>query len=118
MRTTVVLALLVTAGYARADDARDWVEQAVHAHAGTDARLAKLKNFVQTAKGSVNFVGTDVPASREGQLSVQGDGHHALLALQPRANAGPHCGWPRRTAVPGRATGSPFPQGEDGGDPG
>ena len=43
--------------------------------------------------------------SREGQPSVRGDGHHALLALQPRANAGPLRGWPRRPAQTGcRAT--------------
>ena len=67
MRTTVVLALMVAAGYCRADDARDWVEQAVRAHTGTDARLAKLQNYVQTARGTVTFVGT---GSREGQLSL------------------------------------------------
>jgi hypothetical protein len=70
MRTTVVLALMVAAGHCRADDARDWVEQAVHAHAGTDARLAKLQNYVQTARGTVNFVGSDVAATREGQLNL------------------------------------------------
>src|SRR5947209_13571016 len=75
MRMTVALTLmiggtLIPAGRCRADDARDWVEQAVRAHAGTDARLARLQNFVQTARGTVNFVGSDVAATREGQLSL------------------------------------------------
>jgi hypothetical protein len=43
--------------------------------------------------------------SREGQPGVRGDGHLAVLALQPRANAGSHRGWPRRTVQTGcRAT--------------
>src|SRR5947209_8002386 len=85
MRMTVALTLmiggtLIPAGRCRADDARDWVEQAVRAHAGGDARLAKLQNYVQTARGNVTFVG---PATREGQLNLPDRARWSFEFSQP-----------------------------------
>src|SRR5207244_659298 len=56
---------------------------AVHAHAGTDAKLAKLQSSVQTARGTVNFVGSDVPATREGQLSLPDRARWSFEFSQP-----------------------------------
>lgn len=69
MNRFAVLVFLAVSTQLRADDARDTVERAVRAHGGETA-LAKLKAHAQTAKGTINFVGNDVVATREGQLQL------------------------------------------------
>jgi hypothetical protein len=69
---TVFLAtglLAALAGRGRADDAAAIVEQAVRATVGSEQRLAKLANVVQTAHGTLSLPGGDVPVLRTAYIS-------------------------------------------------
>jgi hypothetical protein len=73
---------VTTGGRATAADgdekAREVIDRAIQAQAGSSAKLEKLKHVSLTAKGTLNTVKGPVPTTRESHLALPGKGRWVL----------------------------------------